>query len=182
MYFSYGIWDIKKDLFKEPYISQEDHNKFKNKISGGLWAGTYNDHYSDWVITTMIFPFLYGDNKSAKGTIFELKDANILELNCDNYNLFLKDGLIDFEKVRTYDAVLYTNELCSNIKEFESYYVESLQVFNFDVINVKEVVNLSIGVIHSPETLKFGRELGTKLIERVRKSDMFNELKRTSTN
>ncbi|HDJ1466749.1 TPA: hypothetical protein PPO51_002494 [Clostridioides difficile] len=132
MYFTYGIGEISKEKFKKP-----NGVSTQNKIKGGLWCCPKNEFYSEWFVITLACPDLVRDPIPYDIDIYS--NANILKLTSENIDFYTDSNrYIDFNKVKSYDVIHFSKDLVENIKQFESYYVESLQILNFDIISYKE--------------------------------------------
>lgn len=173
MLFTYGIGEISKGKFRKPNeISKQ------NKINGGLWCcPKHHELYSEWFILTLANPQLVAGKITIPYDIEINENAKVLKLTAENINLYTKnDGYIDFNKIKEYDAIHFTKELIENVKEFESYYVESIQILNFDVIHYKESY-IDKEYIQSEEFAKKGFAVLDRIYASLQKTDVFKSIK-----
>lgn len=135
-YFCYGLGDFSINKFNTP----TKVNKEINKLNNGLWACERNEVYSDWFVLTLAFPMLV-NNPQIKGFEIELcQNVKLLELSLLNYKKYTDDeGILIFEKLKKYDAILFRKDLITKIKTFESYYFECIQILNFNNMKITPV-------------------------------------------
>ncbi|MCC0752647.1 hypothetical protein KGF47_18165 [Clostridioides sp. ZZV13-5731] len=170
MYFTYGIGEISKEKFKRPYAVSK-----QNKIQGGLWCCPKNEVYSDWFVLTLACPQLVRD--PVPYDIEILSNAKILKLTQENINLYTDSNKhIDFEKIKEFDVLHFTKELVENVKEFEAYYVESIQILNFDIMTFKESY-IDEEVVLSNEFREKMNPLIEKILNAILKTDVFQKIK-----
>uniref|UniRef100_UPI0013EFA545 hypothetical protein n=1 Tax=Clostridioides difficile TaxID=1496 RepID=UPI0013EFA545 len=67
-------------------------------------------------------------------------DVKVLKLTSENINLYVDfyNKCMDFDKVKSCEMLYFTKNLIKNVKSLESYYIESVQVLNFDSIYYEE--------------------------------------------
>lgn len=170
MFFTYGIGEITKEKFKKPYAVSK-----QNKIQGGLWCCPKNEVYSDWFALTLACPQLVRD--PIPYDIEIASNAKILKLTQDNIDLYIDSKRhIDFDKINEFDALHFTKDLVENVKEFEAYYVESIQILNFDIMTFKESY-IDEEVVLSNEFREKINPLIEKILNAILKTDVFQKIK-----
>lgn len=176
MYFTYGIGELSKDKFKKPSFV---NNKL-NKIQGGLWCcPKHNELYSEWFILTLANPKLTAGKITIPYDIEIDENAKILKLTIENINLYTDyNGYINFDKIKEYDVLHFTKDLVENVKKFESYYVESIQILNFAVMHYKESY-IDKEYIQSEEFVKKGFAVLDRIYASLQKTDIFKTIKAT---
>ncbi|MBY2477534.1 hypothetical protein KWV16_11645 [Clostridioides difficile] len=173
MFFTYGIGEISKNKFKKPHGVSE-----QNKIQGGIWCcPKHHELYSEWFILTLANPQLTAGKITIPYDIEINENAKILKLTTENINLYTNsDGYIDFNKIKEYDALHFTKELVESVKRFESYYVESIQILDFDVMQYKESY-IDKEYIQSEEFVKKGFAVLDRIYAALQKTDAFKIIK-----
>lgn len=173
MFFNYGIDTYDKAKFKQVDKVMDD----VNKLSGGIWCCPKNDVYSNWFVLTLYCPCLVDSNQKIVGNNIKLKDnSSILTLTTNNYKEYTKNEILDLSKLKNIDAILFTQDLVDNIKSFESYYFESLQILNDDCIESIEKEKMNVEYILSEEFKEKANEIFCTILTKLQGTDVFAHL------
>ncbi|MGL5821285.1 MAG: hypothetical protein ACRCYE_06590 [Sarcina sp.] len=166
---SYGLGIIEKEKFIKPIKV----DKYVNKITGGLWCCEENELYSEWVVLTMLAPFLVKSQIPYLSTIHLKDDINIAYVNKDNYLDFMDGEALDLDVFKNIDVIKFDDNL-EQIELFESYYFECYQILNFECIKSIEVSKLDVNKILSDDYSNKAHDLiNDKILKRLYKTKVF---------
>lgn len=172
--FNYGIKEFEKDKF----ITPTTVNKFTNKINGGLWGCPQNDLYSNWFVLTLFVPQLVPKDQTVVGNVITIKDnAKVLNLTIDNYKNYTNKGILDFNKIKDFDIIHFTESII-DVKQFESYYFDSYQILNINSIENVEKCDMDIKYIMSTEFKEKANDLFKNTIKHLKTTNVYKNIKR----
>lgn len=182
-YFTYGSKKLRK-INLVPFKVDAHSNKIRciekssfNQVEqSGLWGCIKNEYYSDWTVLTFTMPFLVAPNTIVSGFEYEIDYSNILILDSKNYVDYMEGSLLDTNKLKGFDGILYTKDLVENVKEFESYYFESIQIFNSKCIKQWNTVDMDASYILSDNFKEYAQNLFKKVRSNVQKTNVYKRL------
>ncbi|AMN31305.1 hypothetical protein BFS06_11445 [Clostridium perfringens] len=175
-FFTYGNNKLIHTQSTPIYVDSISNKIITDKKS--LWGSSRNKYYSDWFVITLALPMLIEHNCSVEGFEYDLDfdNYNIISINKNNYKDYITDKLLDLKKIGTCDAIIFDKELVDTVKEFEGYYVDSVQIFNTDCIKTWETTKMDIPYITSNEFRDYVKEKSNRILEHIRGSEIMKLL------
>lgn len=147
------------------------NSNYQNKPSGGLWFSKYNgdnNNICEWLNYIQDQTAEYGEYCDLYtramyykvGSIIQLKeDANIALIDRNSIESFIRNYSLneislDYEKIsKVYDALYlelfnlpskYWSGYRNNLFNFKSWSVSTLLLFNYNIININEVIGIDV--------------------------------------